>query len=592
MKKAGQFGRADIVDRLFLRFSNSLFLDTRPAGRTITYAVMIVAGFAALLAASPNVWISDYFYDIFIPLDGAWRAWNGQMPHRDFYTPIGDLYYLGLACAAKLAGMQPKLVIWNNLLMVPFAVLATLQATRNRLPVSLRALLVITIGLLTMSPRSVDTLNNISFLASYNRHSWALMIPLMILTLVPDPTPRRHWKSDAVTIALLVLALCYLKATFGLASVPLLCISMLFSETRKTAITAALLIAASLALFTLISPINHGYINDLQRASKVAVAVQQMGNDTVLGILKVQSDLAASWFELFAPLAFAFWIGRSSHNETERRAGDYVLLRSLAACAGSLGLAWQNHDHSVPTQIAAMVIPVAALWRRYHERQEQSAPAPNSIAIQPFEQPAGRISLTLAAVILVLIGGIHVAEDGWAVTNHFIRTAFSSGQPVATLSPTLSQIRLVAGPPSTLLDDIIAGNVAASRYEHEISMSWPNGTAVIFDDAWRLFKAHEPKSPRIATLYFSSIMSYMTLTPPPRHLAAWLDAARTVGPGAPMDPETTLDDTNVVMIPKIFDHKIFLDMIEPYLKKNFSMVGETPLWEMWVRQSELTQNGS
>jgi hypothetical protein len=66
-----------------------------------------------------------------------------------------------------------------------------------------------------------------------------------------------------------------------------------------------------------------------------------------------------------------------------------------------------------------------------------------------------------------------------------------------------------------------------------------------------------------------------------------MDTDRTVGPGAPLVPETSLDDTNVVMVFKLFDHDLLLGMIDHYLKANFVLAGETPLWEMWVRTTPL-----
>jgi hypothetical protein len=45
------------------------------------------------------------------------------------------------------------------------------------------------------------------------------------------------------------------------------------------------------------------------------------------------------------------------------------------------------------------------------------------------------------------------------------------------------------------------------------------------------------------------------------------------------------------MVLKVFQEKIFYDMVAPYLTKNFVLVGETPLWQMWVRQSALKTAG-
>ncbi|HVI91624.1 MAG TPA: hypothetical protein VM659_25230, partial [Dongiaceae bacterium] len=545
-----------------------------------------------LLAASPRVWVSEYFLDLFVPLDGAWRMHNGQLPHLDFYTPIGDLYYLILKIAAALFGMQPKLVVWANLLMVPVAAVAATYCSRDRLPNSLRAVLVIMVGLFCMSPRSLDTLNSISFLASYNRHSWALLIPLTIMTITPTgSSSRRASLTDGVVGSLLLLALLYLKVTFGLAALAITVVSaILIPENRRACVISVGIVCMFVAVFTAVSPINQAYLADIERASRVAL---RKGDDsTSLKLVKISSDIASGWFDLSMPIAFAVWMGRTVHTPSERVLADRLLLLVIVICAMSIALAWQNHDHNLPSQVAVMSLVVASMWQRFRQRQPSLTEGAPAAANSPFELPAGKASVTLAAVMLLFQCASYIVNDAKAITTHFLQSITDNGQPASTLSPSLSGIRLRTGAPSHLLSDIIAGKIDATHYTHENAGSWTNDIATIMDDGWKLEQQHQPKEPRVATLCFGPIVSYMTLTPPPRHLPAWLDADRTVGPGAPLDPETTLDDTNVVMIPKVFEYKVFYDMAAPYLTKNFSLVGETPLWQMWVRQSDLKPAGN
>jgi hypothetical protein len=582
----------DWVDRLFMLFAMSIFADRRGSSKPLRWAFLIVGLFATLLAASPRVWVTQYFLDLFVPLDGAWRMHNGQVPHLDFYTPVGDLYYLILKIAAALFGMQPKLVLWANLLMVPVAAAATAYGSRERLPNSLRAVLVITVSLLCMSPRSLDTLSSISFLASYNRHSWTLLIPLAFMTLASTGSVREKKLAvaDGTVQGVLILALLYLKITFGLVALAITFVSIiLVPENRRACIISLGIVSIFIAIFSAVSPINQAYVADLSRASKVVLQKSDAGVENNLARIAV--DIASSWFDLGMPAAFAFWMGRTAHTPRERDLGNRLLLLVMATCAMSVVLAWQNHDHIVPLQIGIMAMVVASLLQRYRQRLSRS-PEDSSIPRgSPFELPAGKVSVVLAAVIFFFMCTTYIAADGRAIVMHFLYSVADSGRPAATLSPTVSDIRLKPGTPSDLLSDILAGKTDPVHYGKESADSWANDMATIMDNGWQLERQHEPKEPRIATLGFVSIMSYMTLTPPPKHLPAWLDPHRTVGLGAPMDPETTYDDTNVVMVLKVFQEKIFYDMVAPYLTKNFVLVGETPLWQMWVRQSALKPAG-
>ncbi|HWU01021.1 MAG TPA: hypothetical protein VN229_25505 [Terriglobales bacterium] len=582
----------DWIDRLFMLFATSVFADRRESSKPLRWAFLIVGVFAVLLAASPRVWVTQYFLDLFVPLDGAWRMHNGQVPHLDFYTPVGDLYYLILKIAAALFGMQPKLVIWANLLMVPVAAAATAYSSRDRLPNSLRAVLVVTVSLLCMSPRSLDTLSNISFLASYNRHSWTLLIPLAFMTIASTGSVREKKLAvtDGILQGLLILALLYLKVTFGLVALAITFVSIIFvPENRRACIISLGVVCIFIAIFSAVSPINRAYVADLARASKVVLQKGDAGAETNLA--KVSIDIASDWFELAMPVAFAFWMGRTAHTLRERDLGNRLLLLVMATCAMSIMLAWQNHDHIVPLQIGVMAVVVASLLQRYRQRHAPSSESSSIATGSPFELPGGKVSVVLAAVVFFFMCANYIIADGRAIIVHFLYSVADNGKPAATFSPTVSDIRLKPGAPSDLLSDILAGKTDPVHYGQESADSWTNDMATIMDNGWQLERQHEPKDPHIATLGFVSIMSYMTLTPPPKHLPAWLDAHRTVGLGAPMDPETTYDDTNVVMVLKVFQDKIFYDMVAAYLTKNFSLVGETPLWQMWVRQSDLKPAG-
>jgi len=397
--------------------------------------------------------------------------------------------------------------------------------------------------------------------------------------------------ADGVVQGVLILALLYLKITFGLAAVAITFVSVIFvPENRRACIISLGVVCIFMAIFSAVSPINQAYVADLTRAAKVVLQKSDAGAENNLA--KIAVDIASSWFDLGMPVAFAFWMGRTAHTPSERNLGSRLLLLVMVTSAMSVALAWQNHDHIVPLQIGVMAVVVANLLQRYRQRHASSLEDSSIATNSPFELPAGKASVMLAAVVFFFMCANYIIADGRSIIVHFLYSVTDNGRPAATFSPTVSDIRLKPGTPSDLLSDILAGKTDPMHYDRESTDSWTNDMATIMDNGWQLERQHEPKQPRIATLGFVSIMSYMTLTPPPKHLPAWLDAHRTVGPGAPMDPETTYDDTNVVMVLKIFQDKIFYDMVSPYLKRNFSLVGETPLWEMWVRQSDLKPVGN
>lgn len=571
--------KQDFLDRLFWRFAASLQNNAIPSRRLVIAAICVVVFFAILLALSPTVLISDYFYDVFIPLDGALRSLNGQWPHLDFYTPIGDLYYVLLGLSARIFGFTPKIVLWQQILVLPFALFAITFATRNRLPSSLRVFLILMIGLLCISPGDLDRAENLSFLASYNRTGWVFMTPLLAAALLePLPGRRQGWIGDSVFMSLLVILLFFMKMTFALVAIITLVIAAIWApKNRRSCIGAVLLTAAVIAVIALSGPLIAAYLSDLHRTSLASPITGQ--HDDPFRLFKLKAELSADWFELIAPLSFALWLSRSACSADERDNGNRILLLCTIATAGNVALSWQDHENAMPSQIIAMAIAFAGIWIRQANR-ELSLPVDT-----PLRQ-AGWPPVILAGFVFSFIASVSILDTARSVILHVSKTTLHLTQPVATLSPYLQGLTVPPDSESGVISDILAGKMDATVYSSKSEHRWPNDLAPIMDDGWRLFQANKPQNPRIATIYMCPVMTVLTRTTPPLHMAAWMDIDRTVGALSPMVPERDFSDVNVVMIFKLYDHDTLYNMVRDYVTRNFHVVGETPIWQMWVRNGE------
>ncbi|HVJ40076.1 MAG TPA: hypothetical protein VM639_01215 [Dongiaceae bacterium] len=565
----------DIFDRTFWRFAASLQQKQRTATKVLALAVAIVIVFAGMMAASPRILLSDYTYDFFIPLDGALRSLNGQWPHLDFYTPVGDLYYVSLGLAARIFGFTPKLVLWEQLIFLPFALWATILATRDRLPASLRAILILMVGLLCISPSDLDDSSSLSFLASYNRHGWVLMTPLVAACLLEPLQHRKgRWITDAILLFLLALALFYLKMTFALVAIVTILLGIvLVPANRRSCFVAGVLLAATLSVIWWSGPLMAAYFSDLHRTS-LASPISAQSYDP-FRLVNLKTTLSSEWFALLAPLCFAVWLGRSSQTLEERRSGNRTLLVCMIATGGSLGLAWQNHEHAIPSQVVAMAIVFAAIWKRQMRREQA--------ATRPLLGSTDRPAVILAGLVLTFIAGCTVLNSGRGIVLHTVKTAFNLGQPASTLSPILQGLTVPIDPTPGIIGDVLAGKIDPALYSVKSLTSWHNDIAGVLDDGYKLFEANKPNTPRIVTLYSAPLMTVATKTMPPRHMAAWMDYERTFGPRSPIMPEKDFSDANVVMVLKIYDHEKLFSMVSDYLHANFHIAGETPVWQMWVR---------
>ncbi|CAA9306829.1 MAG: FIG00986277: hypothetical protein, partial [uncultured Microvirga sp.] len=83
---------------------------------------MAVAG--ALLLALPGETVTTaYLNDLFIFLDGAHRIMAGQVPNRDFHTPLGPLaFYIpaaGYWLSGTLGGAMPTGMALSMIALAP-----------------------------------------------------------------------------------------------------------------------------------------------------------------------------------------------------------------------------------------------------------------------------------------------------------------------------------------------------------------------------------------------------------------------------------------------------------------------------------------
>jgi hypothetical protein len=230
----------------------------------------------------------------------------------------------------------------------------------------------------------------------------------------------------------------------------------------------------------------------------------------------------------------------------------------------------------MPSQIIAMAIVFAAMWSR-QVRREQDIPLGSRT------QASGWSPVVLAGVIFAFIAGMSILNDGRGIILHTTKTALNLVQPVATLSPYLQGLTVPVDSTPGVIGDVLSGKLSPALYNEKSHTSWHNDVSTILDDGWRLYQANKPAQPRIVTLYSAPLMTVTTGTTPPRHMAAWLDMERTIGPRSPIIPERDFADVNVVMIFKIYDNEELFGMVQDYLKSNFHIAGETPIWRMLVR---------
>ena len=166
-----------------------------------------------------------YGPDAFIPLDGAWRVVNGQIPHVDFHTPIGPVIYLLGALSMRLAPSGISLSFSQALAGLIFAVWSLRISTRRLASVP-RAMFCIFAVLLAMAPYELgESPLVLSPSTTYNRYSYVLLTFILLETLSAPRGPVdivREERVGGLSTGVGVALLLFLKVSFFLAAILLI----------------------------------------------------------------------------------------------------------------------------------------------------------------------------------------------------------------------------------------------------------------------------------------------------------------------------------------------------------------------------------
>ena len=309
---------------------------------------------AVLIASSLPVWlkgglyITNYEGDALHLADIVLRMAEGQVPHRDFATPIGVLAFWPVAIFVR-AGLDlgHAFAAGQALFAIPATALVW-RAAASRLPrVTAFAFGAAAVLLLSSLAHGYDTAN-LAVSMHYNRWAWVLAFAATLLTVLPDrgrPAPVL----DGALVAVALVALGLLKVTYVVAFPPVLGLVALARGERGFLLGAVATGVGLSGLLLLMLGLAHfqGYLADL-----VSVRNAPLRDAPGIGI----DDLLVSPGYLAGTLLMlgtAIWL---------RRAGRQVEgLAVLLLLPAVVFVTWQNFGND-PVWLILIAALLAAIW--------------------------------------------------------------------------------------------------------------------------------------------------------------------------------------------------------------------------------------
>lgn len=567
---SNSFRTPDYFDHAWGRLSKVLARPITDRWQIPAAALLICCGFAAALASSPSVYINHHVWDLFVPLDGAWRMANGQWPHADFSTPIGIVYYLLLGAAAGLVGPGAKVLIWSQLLFLPVTLLFAFATSRNRLIGSMRLLYLLFIGLITISPRSLDYPATLNFTANYNRFSWALICIIIVSSFIePKKRSRQQALAEILALSTTLLLLFFLKISFFLVAACLLLVAIVGSQpNRRVAISSLGIGFMAIGFCFLIGEVAWQYQADIQSVASTATR-----HGGLLRTTRLTEIVFINLSRIVGITAFLLWFIRSSRSQSELNEATRATLLITAAMVLLFGATIQVHDR----HMLGLAVLGLCCFRPLQARQQQRGVATTYKSLSV---------LGIAAIGLLVVP---ITLEGSAIVQHRFAAGSNANSVPWSDDPQspLFSIRF-SRPTQEEVEKLAACDLKAGLSKHKNSrapcdLTWKLMLPFLTQDAVTLLKRNQADKSRIASFTFSQMFPWLLKQQAPPGIHAWYDYGRTFDEHTFEDDPDALKGADFVLVPNTATNQVigFPFEHEHTLKDRFQLIDTTLHWELW-----------
>lgn len=536
-------------------------------GLILSSCLLIGIGLAFLLILPGKTFSYQYGYDMMVFLDGADRVVSGQIPNRDFHTPLGLLAYLlpalGLWAGGSFGAMMPYAMAAFALLILP--ILIYVCASRLRLEYALAfALFVLT---LVLTPASVGE-QMPTFAMFYNRWGYALLAMLFMLALPSLRGPSRPRVDGAVAAIVLLLSF-YLKISYFGIAFGFMTILLLVRPTRLAAATGLVGALAGIAVVHLFWMGTANYFDDIASAAKCSGVLR--GSMVSFALIGLENAGTTAPFVFL--VVIAWWRGASL----------WTLFLCLFMAGAGLVLSNQNAQGvGLLTLIPAAIVAAQAIPKQ-----------PSDETGAAF-QLAGFLLVATIAATSILFSTESLLRHTWmALRDHrgspsYIAevdgfTAEELARP-GPGAPGLETLRSAYRTERLGLDNLtLARSFAVTQVLAQPEYLWT------VQDAVQLVRSQPRLAGKILTLDMANPFNALLNRSAPVGVDSWYHLGRTFSETVHPTPSRLFADVDVVLVPKApvvpAGAAVLMRLYGGVLNQRFERVATSDYWHAYARRT-------
>jgi len=479
-------------------------------------------------------------HDIPLFLDGGWRILQGQVPHLDFYTPLGPVTLLAVAGGMWFAGPVVSAIAYANAAVFTLISIWAWLIARSRLSSVLSLLFALFAGLMIAGTSEYGhDLSQLTYAGLYNRYGASFTALLFIECFAGSKgssSPRLFLEglSSGVIIALLF----FLKLNFFIAAALTVMAGAILIPQNRTRWLG--LCVGVLVVFVILLSYLRFDIPALYRDMALALRARSGMLFSQIMVLPLHALVFDSVF-----LIVTLWVAAPlppdcfrSFASPKLAQGLFVLF--LILIQGFLSLT--NNQPKIPSLFPAAALLI--LSRALSTRISDLARLPATLLLSLFF-----VASSIAPNIESVVYSAHLHRT---VVPHIPAGQHFSAYP---------------------LNDLF------SSEQHYVEVT---------NDGCDLLRRQTQDSERILALDFSNPFSYALQRPSPKGDALWWHADVTFSRDAHPSATTVFHDVALVMIPKSTEttRDALMNIYGTFLKTNYARIAESQHWILCRRYKE------